>query len=339
VRVLPASEMSSINFTVIPTRAVTVSGRVVGPFSESDGLTTSVSLVPRNSMVATTGGGRGRGRGNGFGGRGQDGGFTMTGVAPGSYTLVATMESRQRGGGGQGGNRGGNTSVQLSGFTNLEVGNQDISNIVVQVQPAVTIRGQIWVDEAASQIDLGDLRVRLEPPRDIPLPAPNARIEDDGSFVLEEVGQTVYRASLTGLPQDYYVVQARAGAYDALAAGIQVSSGLAPLEFWVSGSGATVDGVVALPSDQSFAGAQVVLIPQDYRRQDLYKVADADQYGRFSMRGVAPGRYSVFAWEDLPSGAYLDPVFVNQYRDRGFAVDVQQGAQIQAQPRLIATLR
>jgi hypothetical protein len=329
VTVLAASEMTAINFTVLPTRAVTVSGRVAGPFSESDGLSTSVTLVPRNSMVATTGGGRGRGRGSG--GRGQDGSFSISGVAPGSYTLVATMESRGRGGRG---NRGGR-DLELSGFANIEVGNQDVQNVVVQVQPAVTIRGQIWVDEAAAGIDLDDLRMRLEPPRDIPLGSPNARIEDDGSFVLEEVSQTLYRASLTGLPQDYYVVDARAGAYDALSGGIQVTSGLAPLQFWISGSGATLDGAVQIASDQAFSGAQVVLVPQDARRQDLYKVVSADQYGRFSMQGIAPGRYSVFAWEDLPSGAYLDPVFINQYRNRGFAVDIQQGGQAQAQPRLI----
>ena len=325
VAVTPASEMSSINFTVLPTRAVTVSGRVVGPYSESDGLSTSVVLVPRNSLLATAGG---RGRGRGSGGRGQDGSFSLTGVAPGSYTLVATMQAGGRG-------RRGDGDVALSGFTNIEVGTQDLQNIVIQVQPAVTLRGQIWVDEAASQIELDDLRVRLEPPRDIPVGAPNARIEDNGSFVLENVSQTVYRATLTGLPADYYLVQARAGAYDALTTGIQVTSGIPPLEFWISGSGSTLDGVIQIPSDRTFAGAQVVLVPDDARRQDQYKVASADQYGRFSMRGIAPGRYSVFAWEDVPSGAYLDPVFVNQYRNRGFAVELRQSGQAQAQPVLI----
>jgi hypothetical protein len=330
VTVLPASEMSSINFTVLPTRAVTVSGRVAGPFSEADNLSTSVTLVPRSNMVVTTGGGRGRGRGSG--GRGEDGSFSISGVAPGSYTLVATMESRGRGGR----NRGGG-DVELSGFANVEVGTQDVENVVVQVQPAVTIRGQIWVEtELESELDLDDLRVRLEPPRDIPLGSPNADVdEDNGSFEIEEVGQTLYRASLSGLPQDFYVVQARAGAYDALANGIYVSSGMPPLEFWVSGSGATLEGSVDAGPGQLFTGAQVVLVPQDARRKDLYKVATADQYGQFSMRGLAPGSYSVFAWEDLPSGAYLDPVFVNQYRDRGFAINVQQGAQAQARPRLI----
>lgn len=334
VAVLPATEMSSINFTVLPTRAVSVSGRVVGPFTAADGLSTSVTLVPRSTTVATTGGGRGRGRSSG--GRNQDGSFSISGVAPGSYTLVATMETRGRGGrGNRGGRGGGGGDLQLSGFTNIEVGNQDIENVVVQVQPAVTVRGQIWVDDSATEIALDDLRVRLEPPRDIPLSSPNAEIDDDGSFQIDEVAQTMYRVSVTGLPQDYYVQQGRAGASDAMLNGIYVTSTAPALEFYISGQGATLEGTVDYGTAQDFTGSQVVLVPQDARRQDLYKVASADEYGAFSMRGIAPGRYSVYAWEDLPSGAYLDPLFVNQYRDRGFALEVQQGSPATARPRLI----
>jgi hypothetical protein len=279
--------------------------------------------------MATTGGGRGNGRG---GGRGQDGSFSISGVAPGSYTLVATMETRGRG------RNGGD--VQLSGFANVEVGQQDVENIAVQVQPAVTIRGQIWIEtETAGDLDLDDLRVRLQPPRDIPLGSPDADVEDDGTFEIEEVGQTLYRASLTGLPNDHYVVQARAGAYEALGNGIYVTSGMPPLEFWVSGAGATLEGTVNAGSGQVFTGAQVVLVPQDMRRQDLFKVAAPDQYGRFSMSGIAPGRYNVYAWEDLPAGAYLDPIFVNQYKDRAFALDVQKGVQTTARPHLIPATR
>jgi hypothetical protein len=107
----------------------------------------------------------------------------------------------------------------------------------------------------------------------------------------------------------------------------------------VSGAGGALEGTINAPSNQPFTGAQVVLVPQDMRRQDLFKVATPDQYGRFSMTGIAPGRYNVFAWEDLPSGAYLDPVFVNQFRDRGFALEVQKGGQTRAEPHLIPATR
>lgn len=330
VTVAPGSEMSAINFSVSPTRAVTVSGRVTGPMPDTGGSQTLVTLVPQSGLLATVGGGRGRGRGATSGTR--DGRFSISGVSPGSYTLVATVQAGGRGGRGRGGANGG---VQLSGFVGVEVGVQDLEDVVVEVRPGVTIRGQIWVDEAAAEIDLDRLRVRLEPPRGIPIGSPSARIEEDGSFVLDNVRQTVYRAVLDGLGQDDYLVDARAGGYDALGDGVQVSSNVSVLEFWVSGSGASLDGVVGLPPGLEFTGAQVVLVPQNSDRRDLYKNVSPDQYGRFAMHGIAPGRYMVFAWEDVPPGAWLDPVFVSAYSGRGYAIQVQQGAQIQAQPRLI----
>ncbi len=65
------------------------------------------------------------------------------------------------------------------------------------------------------------------------------------------------------------------------------------------------------------------------------KVASADQYGRFSMRGIAPGNYRVFAWEDAPTGACRDPEFVRRYEDWGERIRVEHADQVQALPRLI----
>ena len=163
----------------------------------------------------------------------------------------------------------------------------------------------------------------------------NVRVEDDGTFVLENVSQASYRVSLTGLSEDAYVAEARVGASDAFGSGIVVTPDIGLLEFWISGAGNRIDGTVAVDSGAVFTGAQVVLIPENPARGDLYEVASADQYGRFSMRGIAPGRYRLFAWEDAPSGAYRDPEFVERYEEFAEPVEAGQGGLIQAQPRLI----
>src|SRR5438105_1387545 len=47
-------------------------------------------------------------------------------------------------------------------------------------------------------------------------------------------------------------------------------------------------------------GVQVVLIPdQDRARYDLYKVAPSDSARHFTIRGITPGAYKVFAGEAL----------------------------------------
>ena len=337
IQVSAGSEVRAVDFTVLPTRAVTVSGQVVGPYSPDDGFVSTVDIVPQNSVLRT-GGNRGRGGGRGFrGGGNRDGNFELTGIAPGAYTLVATVRAGGRGGGGRGGGGrgGGGGQSQMVGFIDVFVGGEDIDSLVVPVQPGVPIAGRIFVDQTATEINVSRLRVRFEPTRSLPLGAPNARVGEDGTFLLENVGQTDYRVSLTGLPEDAYVAEGRSGATDVLSSGITVHPDVSPLEFSISGAGSRIDGTVQVESNTAFTGAQVVLVPADSARDDLYEVASADQYGRFSMRGIAPGRYRIFAWEDAPSGAYQDPDFVIQYDDYGEPVEIERGGLVTVQPRLI----
>ena len=39
----------------------------------------------------------------------------------------------------------------------------------------------------------------------------------------------------------------------------------------------------------------------------LFKTAATDQDGHFTMRGLPPGPYKIFAWEELDPFAYFDP--------------------------------
>ena len=334
LRIDPGTEIPSVDFTLLPTRAVTIRGSVVGPFSPDDGVSPNVVILPRNTGVSLGNlrGGRGGGRGGRGGGRGSnDGTFELTGVAPGSYTVAAFVRTgNQRRGG-----RGGGDNAQLTGFIDIEVGQEDIEELIVPVEPGVALAGQILVDQSATGMNVGRVRINLDAATGLPVGSPNARVEDDGSFVVNNLPRALHRLSVTGLSADAYVAAARVGGQDVLASGLQVVPDLPGLEISISGSGGRIDGSVSLSPEQVFTGAQVVLIPDDPSRADLYKVASADQYGRFSFQGIAPGGYRVYAWEDAPSGAYRDPEFVRPYQDWGERIDVDQGSQLQAQPRLI----
>lgn len=72
-------------------------------------------------------------------------------------------------------------------------------------------------------------------------------------------------------------------------------------------------------------GAGVVLVPDAPRRENalLYKRVVADEEGRYSFRGVAPGGYKVFAWSELPMGqAEESPRFLGRYEIYGQGVSV-----------------
>ena len=44
-----------------------------------------------------------------------------------------------------------------------------------------------------------------------------------------------------------------------------------------------------------------------------YQVRTADENGMLSLRGLKPGDYKLYAWEDVEQGAPFDPDFLKQY--------------------------
>ena len=84
-------------------------------------------------------------------------------------------------------------------------------------------------------------------------------------------------------------------------------------------------------SGQSLQGAQAVLVPIGQpARRDLYKVAKTDADGRFDIRGIVPGDYKLFAWEDLPRFAYFDPGFLREYEALGTNLHIEEGTEEKA---------
>lgn len=73
--------------------------------------------------------------------------------------------------------------------------------------------------------------------------------------------------------------------------------------------------------------ATVVLIPDPARakREQLYETASTDQNGHYLIRGVEPGFYTVYAFEEDQQGVWLDPEEMKAYKDAGVPVSVHQG--------------
>jgi hypothetical protein len=81
----------------------------------------------------------------------------------------------------------------------------------------------------------------------------------------------------------------------------------------------------------------VVLVPAAARRMNpgVYKTAVTDNNGHFTIRGVAPGAYTAFAWESVFPGAYQNTEFLEKFQSRGRAVNVQGGSRNEIQLDLI----
>jgi len=75
----------------------------------------------------------------------------------------------------------------------------------------------------------------------------------------------------------------------------------------------------------------VVLVPNvgaASRRLDLYKTTRTDGSGKFQIRGIAPGEYSVYSWQEVDPGAWLDPKFLNAYRNFVTSLRISEGQRL-----------
>jgi len=73
-------------------------------------------------------------------------------------------------------------------------------------------------------------------------------------------------------------------------------------------------------------GVWVVMVPDEAHRDQsrFYQKAATDQYGHYLLRGIAPGDYKIFCWDEVEDGAWEDPEFLKTYEDRGQKISVQE---------------
>jgi hypothetical protein len=140
-----------------------------------------------------------------------------------------------------------------------------------------------------------------------------------GSYVLE----------ISKLPQDFYLKAARFGAGDVLEKPFILEPRQAgyPLQILLGADGGRLQVAAYGAGGELHAGAQLVLVPDAARRErrEQYRVATAGEEGTAILRGIVPGRYKLFAWEELEPNAYLNADFMRAWEAFGASVTIASG--------------
>jgi hypothetical protein len=167
-------------------------------------------------------------------------------------------------------------------------------------------------------------------PADVPTGESNTRVARDGTFLLKNVGEGIYYATVKGQSKDCYVKEVQYAGSSTLNEGFTVAAGSpGSLEITISSRGARLQGRVANQDGLPATGVWVVLVPDGTRSPQywLYRSQITDQYGHFDFHGIAPGDYRVYSWDDVVEGAWEDPDFIKPFVEKsmGEKISVSSG--------------
>jgi len=292
ITVEPGAELTGMDVRVIRAPSVRVAGHVIRPGGGPPPMFTFIALQPRGpgpkigqDPTALAQGGKGE--------------FEMTNVPPGSYMLTATSAI--------------NVDNQLTGHKVLEVGDSDVENIELPLNPPRELSGRLIVPEGrkaptALMIALGS----REP--DDPNGVGPAELAHDGTFKLKKVTTGDYELLIASTnadaADDLYVTAIRMGDADALIDGIHVGDSTPePIEIVLKANGATANCTVKDESGTAVPNAHVVLRPDGPKQKALALYGDChtDAAGTCKIQGIAPGEYHAYALPSDIETDYRDP--------------------------------
>ena len=169
--------------------------------------------------------------------------------------------------------------------------------------------------------------------------APNDRVQPDGAFVLKNVTAEQFMVSVGPLPDGFYVKSVTMGEQDGLDGGLNFANGAGGLIRVVVAPGAAqLEGAVTNEKQEASPGITVVAIPEKEKRRDQFqfvKMASTDQHGRFTLKSLDPGDYRLYAWEDIESGAWMDPEFLKRSESKAKKLTLREGARETVELRAI----
>jgi hypothetical protein len=255
-----------------------------------------------------------------------DGSFVIRDVAPGAYTILATVD---------------NAAVPMMARQALQVVANSVEDVRLAPQPGGWIHGRLRLEsQSAGRADLSQifLVLRLVDGDDEPLGgfsmgdgfSHTARVAGDGSFEWKSVPPGNYFVQLAsdgGGNSDWFLKSVLAGGREVDDSGISVNGGTVVLDGVASANGGVAEGVVTDQKGEPVANAVIVAVPETRLRArvERFRKTVSDQSGRFTLHGIPPGEYTLFAWESVDGEAYYNPEFLKNYEPRGSALRVGEG--------------
>jgi hypothetical protein len=307
---LKAGDEMPIALTLLPARTYRVRGIVTGASPRQKSTVELISPSGDSAKSSDVG---------------SDGQFEVRGVGPGSYIIRATS---------------GTDAQTLTAKQNLNVVAGDVEGIKLTPQPSFTLNGHLSLEGGRADVTQLSANIRqADAPEDTGLTlaqdffGANSPVDKYGNFEWKNVSPGDYIVQVFGGEgHGLFLKSATAGGQD-IVTGFN-ASGPASLELVMSAKGGTIEGAVIekekdVDDDHPVPNATIVAVPEEKFRKlpNRFVAGSSDQHGHFTLRGLPPGSYTLYAWQDIEDSTYRDPSFLKSQESNGTAVKVEEASQ------------
>ena len=330
MNLVAGSEVRGIDIRLLKTRYHRVAGSIVGLPAAADlpagkgkgkagdnGFAPGImlSLMPRSGA-----GGRQLAGAQVF----ADGTFEFPAVPPGSYYLIAQSP--------------GAVQQRLTARTPLDVGNGDINNVSLRLQPPFGLSGILTIDSTQPNVRMGSLRLTFTPMEGGAAGLGRngqTQVNDDGTFQATLAADS-YIVEAGGMPDGYYLKSVKLAGREMPDATLDLNYGGGQIQVVLAPTAGDITGTVQNSHGDPATSVQVTAVPvSGSLRKDMNKLVTSDANGNFTLHGLPPGEYKLFAWEEVETNAWMDRDYRQPFENSSVSAKADESTTPTVQLKLI----
>jgi len=277
VEVAAGRDLTGIDIRLVQKRSLTISGQMTGlpAHGPVDVFITAIVITPLDN-------GSRPGPAWQVGAGGNNGRFTLVGLAPGRYRLAGRLEG---------------THPMRSAPVDVTLDGANVDSVALRMGSAETVEGSVEVlkgnAKAPPALKAG---VRLDANDHVQTSETNP----DGSFRIEHVFPDRYRVSVQPLPEDTWLKSVQLNGREISGTAVDLSEGAAGarLKITISPGAGRIEGRVVGEDGGPAASPQrhIVILSQGRRSEaDPREMKFVPSGEKFQFTGLAPGKYRLLA--------------------------------------------